>query len=419
MADPTSKRPKRKPNNTHVFDPTPPEPVSNSCEFCKGPISQEDLETPGIICTECCRPTCPNCRAIITQAGLKGCFFCTGLELDERNETVKKELKRIREELLKEREVKPPPITFPPPMSTSTPMVITTDNTDTATPVTFNIVANTEVGNDQYPYRDPPNVMDREEGWGIGPTDWDDDDEVKPMTAEIWKQARELIIKGEAIDKKPITLDEKHAQIFNRVDWNAVETILGIKFTEDNKHSIIDAIKKDLIADRFIKQKYPKIMPPGSGKEAEEVMARTKEEAYRGTGRTTTHVKAMINHFTGKFKKGWQWSQPETKRVLYIGEDRRYLGAAGRMFQFELQKKFGDEVGMPERIQKRVDFVTVDAILHSRVRLAGRHYTLIITDLDYVTVMMKGKEIEQRVAPYILLQEEGSIEFEGSMGFKG
>ncbi len=347
MGRPTTARPKRttkRPNNTHVFDPTPPEPVSNSCEFCKNPIDPKVLHIPGVICTDCHRPTCPDCRIIIQEVGLKGCFYCRTLELDERNETVKKELKRIREELLEKR--RPPPIIDPfdpgKVMTTSTPMVITTDNTDTATPVTFNTVANTEVGNDQYPYRDPPNMLDKEGGWGVAPLDWGDE-KLKPIGFATRKAK-----KGETVS------------VINQ------------------KSNIIPVVTaKDVQPGDLV------------------TMANLKEEAQRGTGRTTQRLLTAIKHIMDEqYREFHPYVTSEPRRVLVIGNNMKDCSRLGYELGHLLKyrKRFNDEAATA--LAKRIDVMPV-AELGS---IKGMRFTMIIVDVTLDTQVQYGKELNEFLA---------------------
>lgn len=371
-------------NNTHIFDPTPPEPITNACIFCQHVIDPKDLDTPGILCIDCHRPTCPDCQLVIQETGLRGCFYCRTVELDERNPAIQKALEELKQKKLKER-VPIPPL---PQMVTSSGEIIvtTTDNTENTTTSSFTTVANTE-NYDQYPYRDPPNLLDKQEGWGVGPAIWDDNS-IKGIVQEAEKVIGTSIDGAQPGGFVSIKLDAD-MRVANK-DTKKNMLRLGA-----HGSVIIAKAAKSIQAGEYVTMEQLEPMDHMLPKTAQ--IAAEKEDAYRGSGRTSMHVKAIFNHFqSNKF--------PQGKRVLYIAEDRSWLRAAGNTFEHELKKKAVDKEGF-NYLRKHVDFVTVRDILDGN-RMIGRRYTLVITDISYTTVVMKGVEIEKRVAPYMAQPHE-------------
>jgi len=165
MGYPNSGRPKRK-----VFDPTSPEPITDECVFCKTVVSRKVLNKPETVCNDCHRPTCPNCIEDLKQTGLWGCWYCSTVDIDERNPEIQKELEKIKEEKLKARRQ-------PTEHHRVEPIVSVSSSSTPIWPDNRAWERMTAVDtSDEYPYRDPPNILDREEGWGAAPLDMESED---------------------------------------------------------------------------------------------------------------------------------------------------------------------------------------------------------------------------------------------------
>lgn len=302
-------------NNNVIFDPTPPEPITNACVFCGESITDEILREPGTLCSDCHRPTCPSCIEDLKQTGLWGCWYCSTVDVDERNPQIQKELEKIRKEKLRERQHDPVlPVT---PYITTTNQVASTSgttswnwqNSSTSPPRSYG---------DEYPHRDPPNLLDREEGWGVAPADWDGD----------------------------------------------------------------------------------KIMPPGSGKEAEDVI---KEEAQRGTGRTVQRVKSIFGHFLDG-SIGLRKNADE-RRLLFLVDTQSMVGRIKEVIRREYSLAYHERFGKEtlEFISSRVDLMPVGIALSGGT--IGKRYTLVIGDLALASVELYGKALNRMVqrigAPFI------------------
>ena len=419
MGYPDSNMPKREGNNNQVFDPTPPPSITNACVFCGHVIDDDVLEKPGIIHKDCHRPTCPDCIEDLKQTGLWGCWYCSTVDIDERNPDIKKELEKIRDEKLRERQQ---PIER---HRVDIPTIMTTDSSWTGGDVPeWRATANS----DEYPYRDPPNLLDREEGWGFVRPDLEDEikpgtllqrtgnpdnwDEVEPAsskkdnvmgvvvgskvvingvrgTIKELKMIADLIMQGEEIDHEAFGKDETYGQIYTRIDWKAVDIIAGYTLNEDARSHVVAEIMKKL--QSFYVSPYPEII---SGKELIANTQYTKEEAQRGTGRTTQRIKSVFGHFIDGpvgLRKDF-----DTRRILYLVDNRREVKRITRVMTQEWEYGFYRKLGRETltTIEKRTDILPVKIALNWG-GLAGKHYSLVIADITYAAMVQDGKKINK------------------------
>ena len=437
MGRPTTSRPEQK-----VFDPTSPKHITDECVFCKAAISRKILQKPETVCNECHRPTCPDCIEDLKQTGLWGCWYCKTVDIDERNPEIQKELEKIREEKLRER--RPDPVQeMGRVISTTGVWVSSSSDTQVSNPWRGGRIS---ANADEYPYRDPDNILDRQEGWGAPATfDMSGEDEVKPgdfvqpshkefNKVEAWKPDKHdlmgvvgsktminkvtanvmelrkiayLIMAGEKIDNKAFSKDETYGQIYTRIDWDAADTIAGYTLNEDARSHIVAEILKSLgqyykdvklkrhSPDRFTDVSFKNTVSVDKDSDAR---IKTVEEAQRGTGRTTQRIKSVFGHFVDG-AVGLR-KDLESRRLLYLVDSEREAKRINTVMTQEWEYGFYRKLGAATlaTVKDRTDIMSVSHFLHKGV--IGKNYTLVIADLTYETIMNHGKDLRTTLQYY-------------------
>ena len=328
----------------------PPIPITNVCGFCNTKIPEKQIMTTGITCVDCKRPVCPSCKTDINQVGLDGCPYCETIHLDDSNVGVKRALKEIYEKKLIERKQKIEKQVSgqddeTPWMTTSygtgTPVVTNTSWSASSSSQPF--VPGTPVTqDDQYPYR--PSAY---------PPQWEEED---PLAEPMDKPKKKIdhednenmqMMEALGLDKKLYPYQKK---------W------LKGKFPGPDKEDI-------RITQRFTPAPHKPSNISGIASVTD-----VKEEAQRGTGRSTQRQLTALNHFfdrtTGKHEAG--------RSVLFVVNNQRMLKEAKR----NIMRLYAEEYTR-SNIQRGVFDKVMDNIHFWNVNqpIKGIHPTLVVIDL--------------------------------------
>lgn len=339
-----------------------PEPISTACPFCGDGIPNDTLRSPGFLCPDCLRPVaCASCMEQVKDVGLKGCPWCSELNLDEDNGAIKKSLEEIRDKKLREyeriRERRRPH--------------------DQVIPLT--------------PYKPPQPYVWENDNSGAASTDrvWVSSDSTTTVATNIWQP---VYYAGNAEAVKPgdiLVADDEYPSRVKPMQWKQPQD-----YDKDDITEILDQSQKvvGVAMDNFEAGDIVKVLNSDAARKMSVI-----EEAQRATGRTTQRLNSAIKHLRDeerqrKYEKLPQGLIETPRRVCFVVDTWSDAARVSNELRHLLKYRHKISSNPAELIMDRIDIQNVDSL---KSAIIGRHYSLIIVDLALNTRQLYRKELKE------------------------